>query len=65
MPEQRRQPQFLTLLSIFVVANALSVTMNHIDDTDETFGYWEPLHYLLHGVGMQVRHYPDEIHICL
>jgi alpha-1,2-mannosyltransferase len=48
-----------------VVANALSVTMNHIDDTDETFGYWEPLHYLLHGVGMQVRHYPDEIHICL
>ena len=31
--------------------------MNHIDDTDETFGYWEPLHYLLEGRGMQTWEY--------
>ena len=45
------------LLSIFLAANAIGVTLNHIDDTDETFGYWEPLHYLLHGVGMQTWEY--------
>lgn len=26
-------------------------------DTDETYGYWEPLHFILHGVGMQTWEY--------
>ena len=29
----------------------------HIRDCDETFNYWEPTHYLLHGYGMQTWEY--------
>ena len=40
--------------------NLIAVFLNHIDDTDETYGYWEPLHYLLFGHGMQTWEYsPD------
>lgn len=32
----------------------------HIDDTDETYGYWEPLHYLLYNIGMQTWEYSPQ-----
>ena len=42
---------------LLLVVNLLGACTNHIDDTDETFGYWEPLHYLLYNVGMQTWEY--------
>ena len=48
---------FLTIGSVFVAANLIASKLNHIDDTDETYGYYEPLHYLLYGVGMQTWEY--------
>lgn len=41
----------------FLFVNFLACTINHIDDTDETYGYWEPLHYLVNGIGMQTWEY--------
>jgi alpha-1,2-mannosyltransferase len=48
---------FLSVLSIFLAANLIASSLNQIDDTDETYGYYEPLHYLLYGVGMQTWEY--------
>ena len=55
----RRTPSvsFLSICSIFIAANLIAIYLNHIDDTDETYGYYEPLHYLLHGIGMQTWEY--------
>ena len=41
----------------FAVLNCLASSVNHIDDTDETYGYWEVLHYLLYGHGLQTWEY--------
>lgn len=45
------------LFVVLAVINFAAVVLNHIDDTDETYGYWEPLHYLLYGKGMQTWEY--------
>ena len=51
---------FFILFIYLNVIHALGALINHIDDTDETYGYWEPLHYLLYGKGMQTWEYsPD------
>lgn len=42
---------------LFAVINLSAVFLNHIDDTDETYGYYEPLHYLLYQKGMQTWEY--------
>ncbi|KAK7890845.1 mannosyltransferase [Exophiala xenobiotica] len=34
-----------------------------IQDCDETFNYWEPLHYLTHGYGLQTWEYSPEYSI--
>ncbi|KIX03368.1 uncharacterized protein Z518_06920 [Rhinocladiella mackenziei CBS 650.93] len=34
-----------------------------IQDCDETFNYWEPLHYLTHGYGLQTWEYSPEFSI--
>ena len=47
-------------LLCFLFVNSLASTMNHIDDTDETYGYWEPLHYMLFREGMQTWEYSPE-----
>ena len=44
----------LILLSTTRVVGAIT---SHIRDCDETFNYWEPTHYLLHGYGMQTWEY--------
>jgi alpha-1,2-mannosyltransferase len=45
---------------LFSVLFTVAQVINHIDDTDETYGYYEPLHYLLYGRGMQTWEYgPD------
>lgn len=42
---------------LFCIVFAFAACMNHIDDTDETYGYYEPVHYLLYGYGMQTWEY--------
>lgn len=44
---------FLLLFS----ARLFSVVFNIIHDCDEVFNYWEPLHYLLYGYGLQTWEY--------
>lgn len=43
--------------TILLVVNLVGTVVNHIDDTDETYGYWEPLHYLSNRVGLQTWEY--------
>jgi len=38
-------------------ARLLSVYFNIVHDCDEVFNYWEPLHYLLYGYGLQTWEY--------
>ena len=52
--------QFWLICSIFLAANLIASSINHIDDTDETYGYYEPLHYLLYGTGMQTWEYAPQ-----
>jgi alpha-1,2-mannosyltransferase len=50
----------LQVYLIFSVLFTVAQVINHIDDADETYGYYEPLHYLLYGKGMQTWEYgPD------
>lgn len=48
---------------LFSALFALASSINHIDDTDETYGYFEPMHYLLYGFGMQTWEYSPEYSI--
>jgi len=48
---------------LFLTVNLVASMYNHIDDTDETFGYWEPLHYLTYGRGMQTWEYAPQFAI--
>lgn len=47
------------LLSLALV-RSIGAAVNHIDDCDEVFNYWEPLHYLVYGAGMQTWEYAPE-----
>lgn len=40
-----------------MVVRVLGAVTNGIGDCDETFNYWEPLHYLLYGYGLQTWEY--------
>ena len=51
---------FCQSFMLFLTVNTIASAMNHIDDTDETFGYWEPTHYLVFGSGMQTWEYSPE-----
>jgi alpha-1,2-mannosyltransferase len=51
---------FGIICSIFLAANLCMIMINHIDDTDETYGYYEPLHYLIYGIGMQTWEYAPQ-----
>lgn len=37
----------------FLVVRLASAVFNTVHDCDEVYNYWEPLHYLLHGWGLQ------------
>nr|CAH7743459.1 unnamed protein product [Callosobruchus chinensis] len=47
---------FKTLLS----ARFCAAIWSHISDCDETFNYWEPMHYLIYGAGLQTWEYSPE-----
>lgn len=45
---------------LFFAAGLVAALFAPIQDCDETFNYWEPLHYLSHGYGLQTWEYsPD------
>ena len=48
---------FLLVFKLLLVPRLLSALINIIHDCDETFNYWEPLHYLLNGEGLQTWEY--------
>ncbi|KAJ0181460.1 hypothetical protein K1T71_003545 [Dendrolimus kikuchii] len=47
----------LVLLLTFRIVSAY---WGHISDCDETYNYWEPLHYLVYGKGLQTWEYSPE-----
>jgi alpha-1,2-mannosyltransferase len=47
----------MLLFVYFMLVHVCATLVNHIDDTDEIYGYYEPLHYLLYGEGMQTWEY--------
>lgn len=49
-----------TSFKILLTAALFSVFLNGITDCDETFNYWEPLHYLIRGEGFQTWEYSPE-----
>lgn len=54
----------LVLFGVFTIVNCgIAAKLNHIDDTDESYGYWEVLHYLLYGYGMQTWEYAPKFAI--
>ena len=53
----KKSTNLLLLTSIIVVSRLLSALVNIIHDCDEVYNYWEPLHYLVHGSGMQTWEY--------
>jgi alpha-1,2-mannosyltransferase len=36
-----------------IAVRLLSALVNTVHDCDEVFNFWEPLHFLLHGYGLQ------------
>ncbi|KAG6594262.1 putative alpha mannosyltransferase [Phytophthora cinnamomi] len=50
-------PSLETALSLLVLPRAASALLSPIADCDETFNYWEPLHYLLYRFGFQTWEY--------
>ena len=46
-------PSISVMIYGLMAIRVLSVALAPISDCDETFNYWEPLHYLLYGFGFQ------------
>ena len=42
---------------VLALVRALGAAVNVISDCDETFNYWEPVHHLLYGGGLQTWEY--------
>ena len=49
--------------SVCLIAHLIAAADAPILDCDETYNYWEPLHYLTHGYGMQTWEYSPEFSI--
>lgn len=53
-------PRSYTCFKILLIVRLSSAFWSHIGDCDETYNYWEPLHYLLYGRGFQTwEHAPE------
>lgn len=50
-------------LYLCLASHILAALFAPISDCDETFNYWEPLHYLNHGYGLQTWEYSPEYSI--
>jgi alpha-1,2-mannosyltransferase len=52
-----RPPRLLLCVSLIFAARVFGAFMAPIADCDEVFNYWEPVHYLLFGTGLQTWEY--------
>ncbi|XP_067647618.1 alpha-1,2-mannosyltransferase ALG9 isoform X2 [Eurosta solidaginis] len=50
-------PSVETAFKTFISARLCSAIWTYISDCDETYNYWEPLHYIINGHGMQTWEY--------
>ncbi|XP_046447419.1 alpha-1,2-mannosyltransferase ALG9-like [Daphnia pulex] len=50
-------PNVQTVFKALASARLCAAVWNNITDCDETYNYWEPLHYLLFGSGFQTWEY--------
>lgn len=62
-PEKSFVLEPLFAFYLFLAVNTISALWAPIQDCDEVFNYWEPLHYLLHGYGLQTWEYSPEFAI--
>ncbi len=53
----RRKPGTVFIFLCLLLPRILSALYNIIHDCDEVYNYWEPLHFLLYGHGMQTWEY--------
>ena len=64
---QTPEPVFFVQLNICfclcIISHTLAALYAPIQDCDETFNYWEPLHYLNHGYGLQTWEYSPQFSI--
>ncbi|CAI5477681.1 unnamed protein product [Closterium sp. Yama58-4] len=59
-PVKQQKSLLISWRAAFVfllISRSISAAVNIIHDCDETFNYWEPLHYLLHESGFQTWEY--------
>ena len=55
-----QRPRGMTVdrwVALIVAVRLAAAFVNIVHDCDEVYNYWEPLHYLLHGNGMQTWEY--------
>jgi alpha-1,2-mannosyltransferase len=55
--QQQSSPILDNAIAILVVARVVGALYNIVHDCDEVYNYWEPLHYVMHGYGMQTWEY--------
>ena len=54
---RKSPPGVLTAFVVLLSARLASACLNIVHDCDEVYNYWEPLHFLLYGHGMQTWEY--------
>ena len=47
-------PSTTLALKLFLTARLSAAVWSTVADCDETYNYWEPMHFLLYGKGFQV-----------
>ncbi|CAG9108292.1 unnamed protein product [Plutella xylostella] len=47
-------------LLVLVTSRLAAAYFGHVADCDETYNYWEPLHYLVYGSGLQTWEYSPQ-----
>ncbi len=55
--------RFRSTFGYLLLLNMVATFVNVIDDTDEVHGYWEVLHYLTYGRGLQTWEYAPQFAI--
>jgi len=50
-------PSFSVAFKVLFLVRVLAATYSNISDCDEVFNYWEPMHYLQYGSGLETWEY--------
>lgn len=51
---------YLLALAVLLAVRLAAASVNIVHDCDEVFNYWEPLHRVVHGTGLQTWEYSAE-----